>query len=353
MERLIRESINEGRRQFEFRTIHPDGLERIIHSHIEVVSNKAGRPTCVLGAAHDITERKKFEEALKLLLRQHEMVLSSAGEGIFGLDLHGNVTFINPAAAHMIGWSTQELVGRPMHDLVHHSKPDETSHPSEECPIYAAFKSGAMHGKDDEVFWRKDGTSFPVEYTSTPIVEDDEILGAVVTFKDVTERKALEEELHYQAFHDSLTGLPVRALFMDRLEHALARTNWQGSKVAILFTDLDNFKVINDSLGHTAGDQLLVAVAERLKSCLRPEDTAARVGGDEFTIMVEGLNSVTDVTRIAERIAEALQPPFTLDIGEVFVTTSIGIAVSSSADGATSRPPAVRGPGDVPSQAQR
>jgi diguanylate cyclase (GGDEF)-like protein/PAS domain S-box-containing protein len=332
VERLIREGISEGRRQFEFRTIHPDGLERIIHSHIEVVSNKAGRPTCVLGAAHDITERKKFEEALKLLLRQHEMVLTSAGEGIFGLDLHGNVTFINPAAAHMIGWSTQELVGRPMHDLVHHSKPDETSHPSEECPIYAAFKSGAMHGKDDEVFWRKDGTSFPVEYTSTPIVEDDEILGAVVTFKDVTERKALEEALHYQAFHDPLTGLPTRALFMDRLEHALDRTDWQGSKVAVLFADLDNFKIINDSIGHTAGDQLLVAVAERLKSCLRPEDTAARLGGDEFTILVEGLNSVTDVTRIADRIAEALQPPFALDVGEVFVTTSIGIAVSSSAD---------------------
>jgi diguanylate cyclase (GGDEF)-like protein len=192
-------------------------------------------------------------------------------------------------------------------------------------------KTAAIYGKDDEVFWRKDGTSFPVEYTSTPIVEDDEILGAVLTFKDVTKRKALEEQLFYQAFHDALTGLPNRALLMNRLEHALHRADRQGTNVAVLFTDLDNFKVINDSLGHTAGDQLLVAVAERLKSCMRPEDSATRVGGDEFAILVEGINGATDVTRIAERIAEALQAPFALDVGEIFVTTSIGIALSGSA----------------------
>mgnify|MGYP003286663857 CR=1 FL=1 len=130
---------------------------------------------------------------------------------------------------------------------------------------------------DDEVFWRADGTSFPVEYMSSPILQDGEVVGAVVTFKNITKRKALEQQLHHQAFHDSLSSLPNRALFMDRLEHALTRANRRGSKVAVLFMDLDNFKVINDSLGHKAGDQLLVAVAERLKTCLRPEDTAARL----------------------------------------------------------------------------
>jgi diguanylate cyclase (GGDEF)-like protein/PAS domain S-box-containing protein len=278
----------------------------------------------------DITERKRFEEALERLSHQHEMVLEAAGEGIFGLDRHGNVTFVNPAASHMTGWSTQELLGRPMHNLLHHTKPDGAPYPSAECPIYAAFTTGTTHSRDDEVFWRKDGTSFPVEYTSTPIFENSEIVGAVVTFRDITERKALEKQLHHQAFHDPLTGLPNRALFMDRLEHAITRANRRGSKVAVLFMDLDNFKVINDSLRHKAGDQLLVAVAERLQAGLRPEDTAARLGGDEFTILVEDIANVGEVVQIAERIANRLQPPFALEEQEVFVSASTGIVLNSA-----------------------
>jgi diguanylate cyclase (GGDEF)-like protein/PAS domain S-box-containing protein len=281
------------------------------------------------GIIRDITERKRFEEAHERLSRQHEMVLEAAGEGIFGLDPHGNVTFVNPAASDLTGWSTQDLLGRPMHNLVHHTKPDGTPYPSEECPIYAAFTTGTTHSRDDEVFWRKDGTSFPVEYTSTPIFEDGEVAGAVVTFRDITERKALKEQLHHQAFHDPLTGLPNRALFMDRLEHALTHANRRSSKVAVLFADLDNFKVINDSLGHKVGDQLLIAVAERLKTRLRPEDTAARLGGDEFTILVEEIASVDEVVQIAERVAEILQPPIALEGQDVFATVSTGIALNS------------------------
>lgn len=281
----------------------------------------------------DITERKRSEEALRQLSRQNEMVLNSAGEGIFGLDLQGKTTFINPAAARMTGWDIDELSGQRLHDFLHHSKPDGTPYPSEECPIYAVFKTGATLSRDNEVFWRKDGTHFPVEYVSTPIVEGDKILGAVVTFKDITERKALEKKLQYQAFHDPLTDLPNRALFMDRLGHALARAGQQASEVAVLFTDLDNFKVINDSLGHKAGDQLLVAVAERLKACLRPVDTVARLGGDEFTLLLEGVTGVSDAARVAERIAQELRAPFALEAQEVFATTSTGIAVSSSAQG--------------------
>src|SRR5215210_7179492 len=191
------------------------------------------------GIIRDIAERKRFEEALERLSRQHGMVLEAAGEGIFGLDLHGNVTFVNPAASDMTGWSTQDLLGRPMNNLLHHTKPDGAPYLREQCPIYAALEDGATHSRDVEVFWRKDGTSFPVEYTSTPILEDGEIVGAVVTFRDITERKALEQQLHHQAFHDPLSGLPNRALFMDRLQHALTRANRRGNKVAVLFTDLD------------------------------------------------------------------------------------------------------------------
>jgi diguanylate cyclase (GGDEF)-like protein/PAS domain S-box-containing protein len=312
------------------RFLNADGHTVWASLNVSLVKDSEGEPLYFVSQIQDITKRKRAEEALDRLRHQHEMVLKSAGEGIFGLDLEGHATFVNPTATDMTGWDADDLLGRSLHDTLHHTKPDGAPYPKEQCPIYAAFTTGATHSRDDEVFWRKDGTSFPVEYVSTPISEDGEIAGAVVTFRDITERKALESQLRHQAFYDPLTGLPNRALFRDRLEHALTRANRRGSKVAVLFTDLDNFKVINDSLGHKAGDQLLTAVAERLKVNLRPEDTAARLGGDEFTILVEDVPSVGDVAQIAERIAEILQPPFILEEQEVFVTVSIGIALNNS-----------------------
>ena len=146
----------------------------------------------------DATERKRAEEALEQLRRQNELILHAAGEGIYGLDVHGNTTFVNPAAARMIGWKAEELIGKPQHDILHHSKSDGTPYPKEECPIYAAFRDGAVHHVTDEVFWRKDGTSFPVEYISTPIRnEPGKLVGAVVTFKDITERKRAEQALRH------------------------------------------------------------------------------------------------------------------------------------------------------------
>ena len=158
------------------------------------------------------------------------------------------------------------------------------------------------------------------------------------TIHDITERKTLEDRLAHQAFHDALTGLPNRALFTDRLDHALARAGQSAPPVGVLFLDLDRFKVVNDSLGHEVGDELLVAVARRLRACVRPTDTVARLGGDEFTVLLEDLGDAREPVRVAERIAAALQSPFALGSvaatggtaqREVFVTTSIGIVVSA------------------------
>jgi len=314
----------------EYRVVHRDGRTKWVRNQSVMVEDEVSGTHYWQGFMLDITERKTFEEALEQLNRRHERVLKSAGEGIFGLDLEGNATFVNPAAARMTGWEAEELVGRPQHEVLHHTKRDGSPYPRDECPIQAALEDGTTHSRNDEVFWRKDGTNFPVEYMSSPILQDGEVVGAVVTFKDITERKALEAQLHHQAFYDPLTGLPNRALFMDRLEHASIRANRRESSVAVLFADLDNFKVTNDSLGHKIGDELLKAVAERLKTCLRPEDTAARLGGDEFTILVEDVASVDEGVQIAERIADVLQPPFTLEGQEVFITTSIGIALNIS-----------------------
>ncbi|QIN79149.1 EAL domain-containing protein [Rubrobacter marinus] len=162
-------------------------------------------------------------------------------------------------------------------------------------------------------------------------VNDDagNVREVTLIIEDVTERKALEDKLAYQAYHDPLTGLPNRALLLDRLEQALKRVERQGglSRVAVLFTDLDNFKLVNDSLGHEAGDHLLVEVAGRISSCLRPEDTVARLGGDEFVVLLEGVAGVAEATAVAERISRELDAPFALRGQEVFVTTSTGIVL--------------------------
>ncbi|WP_299413398.1 PAS domain-containing sensor histidine kinase [Acaryochloris sp. IP29b_bin.148] len=141
--------------------------------------------------AHPPTARE-----LEQLRRQNELILNSVGEGIYGLDLEGNVTFVNPAAAEMIGWQTADLIGQSMHRVLHHSHPDGSHYPRQTCPIYAAFKDGVVHRVTDEVFWHKDGTSFPVEYISTPMQDEQgQLVGAVVTFRDVSERKWAERIL--------------------------------------------------------------------------------------------------------------------------------------------------------------
>jgi len=143
----------------------------------------------------EVEQRKQVTEAFDNLSRRNELILSAAGEGIYGIDCEGNTTFINPAAAKMIGYSPQELVGKQQHDVLHHTKPDGSPYPKEECPIYLAFKDGKARHVADEIFWRKDDTRFPVEYISTPIIENGKILGAVVTFNDITERKKAEQAL--------------------------------------------------------------------------------------------------------------------------------------------------------------
>jgi diguanylate cyclase (GGDEF)-like protein len=154
----------------------------------------------------------------------------------------------------------------------------------------------------------------------------------IAVLRDVSERKAFEQQLRHMAFHDELTGLPNRALFMDRVEHALARANKVGSRIAVLFVDVDNFKVVNDSLGHGAGDHLLKVLSGRLRACLDARVTLARFGGDEFTILVEDLSDVVDAHTVALRVREVLRHPVRVAEREVFATASIGIAVNASAD---------------------
>lgn len=144
---------------------------------------------------NDATARRTAERELKQAYADNQMILQAAGEGIYGLDCEGNTTFTNASAAAMLGYTSEELIGQPMHALLHHTKPDGSHYHREDCPIYAAFKDGAVHHTDNDVFWRKDGSSFPVSFTSTPIRQGDKLSGAVVVFEDITERKQAEEKI--------------------------------------------------------------------------------------------------------------------------------------------------------------
>lgn len=427
---------------------------------INPVFDSQSNLTSFIGLQNDVTARKQAENALERLQHLHELILNSAGEGIYGLDLQGNTIFINPAAARMLGWDITELIGKPIDAILHHSNPSELPHPQAACLIAPHFRDGAVHRVDDDVFWRKDGTCFPVEYISTPIWENDQLVGTVITFQDITERKRSEEALreseeryalavqgandgiwdwnlrtgdfyfsprwkamlgykeheiqatraewlsrihpddfkrveheikahlegltpHFEnehrmyhrdgsyrwmlsrglavrdaeghvsriagsqtditahkqaeerllhnALYDALTDLPNRALLMERLHHVVQWAQHNPDyRFAILFLDLDRFKVINDSLGHMMGDRLLIAIARRLSSCVRPGDTIARLGGDEFVVLLEGIQDSKDVTAIADRIQRELTQPFNLDGHEIYTSASIGIAFNTT-----------------------
>jgi diguanylate cyclase (GGDEF)-like protein/PAS domain S-box-containing protein len=261
--------------------------------------------------------------ALRRSEARHRAVVDSASDAIVTVTQAGIIESFNRGAERIFGYDAAEAIGQPFGLLLPERLPgvrDTIAH------CLANPNESAVHGRRLELAARhKGGGEFPIELSVTVVQDADATLFTSI-IRDVTERKAFEGQLAHQASHDPLTSLPNRALFTDRLSHALARAARQQSVVAVLFLDLDGFKVVNDSLGHDVGDQLLVAVAERLVGCLRPGDTVARLGGDEFTVLLEDLSDARDAARVAERIIAALRAPFTIGGREVVISASIGIA---------------------------
>ncbi|UCE89666.1 MAG: PAS domain S-box protein, partial [Pseudomonadota bacterium] len=396
-------------------------------------------------------QRKRADEALRESESRTRLLLDSIDEGVFGVNLAGECTFVNPAALRLLGYQdASELVGQHIHEKIHHTRRDGSPCPDTECRVYRAFREDTNFHADDEVLWRANGTSFDAEYRSNPVWSRGTKSGAVVTFVDISQRKRAEAELmqaatvfentdegiivtdarrrivavnkaftnisgyqrndvlgkspslqnskrhddaffkalwesleqtgqwrgeiwnrrksgevypawenitvirnangevtnyvsvfsdisvikeseqrlSYLAHHDALTGLPNRLLFTANLDQALERSRRHDHKVALLFLDLDRFKMINDTLGHETGDQLLQEVAKRLRACVRGEDTVARLGGDEFTVILSQVHHAEDAALLAEKILERINKPLRIRGREILTTTSIGISVS-------------------------
>lgn len=448
--RSQRQSESTGLHDVEHRIVRPDGTVRWVREVARMDTDVTGAPMRLLGTVQDITAAKQAQAEIEALARRNALILNSVGEGIYGIDPGGYITFINDAALAMLGFEREELLAENAHKAFHHQRPDGSQYPVEMCPIHQVLLDGKPRRSDDDLFWRKDGGALPVDFLATPIHgRDGAVQGAVTTFRDITERqdmerglrraeavfthspegimvtdadnlivtvnpaftaitgfaadqvigrnpsmlsagelegsvyrrmwrtleevghwqgemrnrkadgtiypqwlsivrmvdpggatsgyiallsditerKAQEDHILYKANYDQLTGLPNRSLFRERLKQELSRAHRLGAQVGLLFLDLDHFKDVNDTLGHAAGDTLLCQAADRLRAALRKSDTVARMGGDEFTVILPDLHRREEVMRIANKLIAAMAEPFTV-AGQInFLGASVGITV--------------------------
>ncbi|MGQ0803960.1 MAG: putative bifunctional diguanylate cyclase/phosphodiesterase [Actinomycetota bacterium] len=306
----------------DVRIADDDEDARWLHVRVWVSAWEDGRVAVVSGTAQDVTERKRAETDLSETLSLLTATLDSTADGILVVDLEGGITSFNQRFVEL--WRIPDSVLESRDDdaalaCVLGQLSDPEAFLAKVRELYAQ-----PDAKSEDVIEFLDGRMF--ERNSMPQRVGGETVGRVWSFRDVTDQKRLESELSHQAFHDSLTGLANQALFRDRVDHALARATRDRDNLAALFIDLDEFKTINDGVGHTAGDELLVAVADRLSGCLRTSDSAARLGGDEFAVLLEDVGPEREAEEVAERIIASLRQPFTISGHEVVVSASIGIA---------------------------
>jgi diguanylate cyclase (GGDEF)-like protein/PAS domain S-box-containing protein len=263
------------------------------------------------------------EQAIGDSERRFRALVQNASDAIVVLSDDGRVKALLGSTTELLGYPPEELVGRPLWRIVHPADAD----------LAAAFcrEAGVARVGAESMEWRihhADGSWGHFDVATTDLSDDPAVGGLVLTLRDVSRRKELEDQLRHRAFHDPLTHLPNRALFLDRVEHALARGHREGGAAAVLFVDLDDFKLVNDSLGHAVGDELLLEAGKRLRSCVRSADTAARLGGDEFGILIEGVTSESEPVQAADRVLAVMREPFLLGGQAQVVRASIGVALS-------------------------
>ena len=306
-----------GRAEFslEYRFLRPDGGVAWVAGTASDVRDPDGALLGWVGVCVDVTERKRSEERLRDMFEH-------ARDAIYTCDLEGRFTSANLAAERLTGYSRQEILQMRVVDLIAPEDIDRAR------TLMARRLEGTHHGITDIQMVRKDGARLFVEISGRRVFRDSQAAGVEAIVRDVTAQHELQRRLEYQAFHDPLTGLPNRALLRDRLSQALVRATRSQSKVAVMLMDLDNFKLVNDTLGHAAGDELLMAISPRLHQAMRGGDTVARLGGDEFAFVLEGVAGERDAVAVAERVIAAFGEPFPTSHGEERIGASLGIVIA-------------------------
>jgi diguanylate cyclase (GGDEF)-like protein/PAS domain S-box-containing protein len=303
--------------------VEPDAFDK---EEIKLLTETVDDLTFSIETVRARVHQRQVEEAFRHVSHQKALILEAAAEGIYVVDPPGTINFVNPAANTMLGYAPNELLGRNAHDAVHHSMPNGDPYPRESCPISTAIAVGTTVQRVQDTFWRKDGAPVQVEVSSTPIFEDGELKGAVVMVTDISERARYMAQIERKSNFDELTGLPNRNLLNDRLEQALDRCRQEKTMLAILVINLNHFRNIIDSLGHTTGDLVLQAVAQTLYALEGETDTLARAGGDEFVWAIE-VDHEEHAAVAAREALEALAQPLNIGEREVFLSASIGIGI--------------------------
>jgi len=312
--------------QAEVRVRRPDASVVWVRLHEAVVECK-NVPSTHLLMVEDISERKAAEEALFQEKERARVTLDSIGDAVLVTDLAGNITYLNLQAENLTGWSSEEALGRPLTDVF--CIVDGATGETAPNPAHQAIEENRTVGlKLGCVLVRRDRSEVPIEDSAAPIHNrDGAVSGAVIVFHDVAHSRAMVEQNARLARYDHLTGLANTWLLAERMTQAISLAHRHGTRLALLFIDLNRFKGVNDAHGHLAGDELLKSVSTRLKGCVRMSDTVCRRGGDEFVILLSELEYQQDAAHVAEKLLAALSAPYFIDGSAVAISASVGISV--------------------------
>lgn len=319
-------------------SIRPDGFYLLIFHQLshrrrwreeetEFVNAVAKQVEIAIQKIRLIEEQRMNEQVIWEEKERALVTLQSIGDAVITTDAAGKVEYLNPVAEDLTGWKNTDAKGRPLMQVFNIIN-EITGEPTEN-PVVKCIREGRIIGlANHTALIHRNGHSFAIEDSASPIRNRrGEIIGAILVFHDVSEKRSLLKQMIHQAYHDPLTGLPNRILFNDRLSLALAQAHRNKEMLAVLFLDLDYFKLVNDTLGHAVGDKVLKEVTGKISACLRESDTVARLGGDEFTILLPRICNEEDAARVARKINQAFQQPWVFDEKEFYITVSIGIAL--------------------------
>jgi diguanylate cyclase (GGDEF)-like protein/PAS domain S-box-containing protein len=307
------------RRRFETTVRRADGGE--FPAEVTLAPAGSGADLTFTAFIRDISERKSAQQALESREKRFRTIVEKSWSGVVLLDGNLDFAFAGSSTQHLIGYDEQELIGRSFFDFVH---------PRDAVNARIVFNeiltSPSQEARGELRFRHKNGSWVWLEGFGQNLLQEPSVSAIVVNYRDVSQRKETEKQLEYRAHYDSLTGLPNRLLFRDRLVNSLSHARRNRVGLAVMYLDVDHFKLVNDALGHSFGDVLLADIARRLQTALRASDTISRIGGDEFSILLPEVTHADAVAGVARKILDSLSRPFTVEGHDLFVTASIGIS---------------------------